>query len=442
MEAKSDEVLTPQMRRLLGLSVSGVFLDGYDISIISLALLQIGKTFHATPTQIGLVASAILVGNFVGALVFGRLADRLGRRLVFIADVVFFVVFAILSGLSFNVWQLILWRFLIGIGIGGDYALASPIIAEAVPAKRRGRILVLNWGGAWFAGEIAAFAVGYLFLHFGSGDAWRWMLASGALPAIVVLLLRRNLPESARWLLAQGREDEAHAAAGQLGTSLGAMVDFSQRAAVLPSSHALSEIFGKFARNTWYGILNYVFEGAPFYALSVFLPLILTKSGFSKTPSGIALGNLALQATGIIGLVLIYTWVDTRGRRFVNYLGYGGIVLALLIYELLFRPSLPAIFILFILIEIALWLGPASTDNLLLGELWPTRIRGTGAGIGAAAGRLSAIFGTYTMPVLIASFGVKGALILPLVFSAFGIIVTAVIGVETKGKTLEELWGH
>lgn len=214
--ADTSFVMKPQLRRLIWISVSGVFLDGYDISIIALALLQVKGEFHALPWQIGLVGSAILVGNFLGALLFGRLADLVGRRAMFILNVVFFVVFALLSGISGSIWQLILWRFLLGIGIGGDYALASPIVAEAVPADRRGRLLTLNWGLAWLSGEIVSFAVGYLLLHIAGADAWRWMLASGAVPAIVVFILRRSMPESVRWLLTKGREEEAQAVAGQL----------------------------------------------------------------------------------------------------------------------------------------------------------------------------------------------------------------------------------
>lgn len=173
----------------------------------------------------------------------------------------------------------------------------------------------------------------------------------------------------------------------------------------------------------------------------MFLPLILKTSGFSTSLGGIAKGNLFLQLSGLIGIFLIYVMVDTKGRKFVNYLGYGGVLLALLLYELAYPPSPLILVALFVLVEVAVWLGPASTDNLYLGELWPTRIRGTGAGIAAACGRLSAIAGTFGLPVLIAAFGVSGALWLPIVFCFFGILNTVVLGIETKGKTLEQLWG-
>ncbi len=443
--ARANDVVTPAMWRLLWVSVSGVFLDGYDISIIALALLQVKVQFRALPWQIGLVGSAILLGNFLGALVFGRLSDRLGRKTVFIADVIFFVVFALLSGISQNIWQLMVWRFLLGVGIGGDYALASPIIAEAMPASKRGRMLTLNWGLAWLSGEIVSFAVGYGILHIAGPAAWRWMLASGAIPALVVLLIRRAMPESARWLLAQGRHDDAKHAATQLTgqASLSALIPEVEgvQESTDHRPNVWRELWGKYRRNTWYGLLNYVFEGAPFYALSVFLPTILKQSGHATTITGIAAGNLFLQLTGLFGILLIFLWVDSKGRRFVNYWGYGGVLAALLAFEL-FSPPTPALLIaLFAVIEIAVWLGPASTDNLLLGELWPTRIRGTGAGIGAAMGRLSAIAGTFGLPVLIASFGIDGAFWLLAIFCAFGIANTAVLGIETKGKTLEQMWG-
>lgn len=439
----NDERLNRSLKQLIWVSVSGVFLDGYDISIIGLALLQVKVQFHALPWEIGLVGSAILVGNFIGALVLGRLADKVGRRSMFILNVVFFIVFAVLSGLSANITQLIVWRFLLGIGIGGDYALASPIIAEAVPASRRGRILTVNWGFAWLSGEIVSFGVGYLLLHVAGVDAWRWMLASGALPAFVVLILRRSMPESTRWLVQQGRHDEAKRVAARLHEhGIEGMIPDGWTAR--PTKTGISpwkELWTTYRRSTWFALLNYVFEGAPFYALSVFLPLILKTSHFAVSLTGIAKGNLIFQMSGFIGILLIYLWVDHRGRKFVNYLGFGGVLTALLVYELFFPPTPLLLFGIFVLVEAAVWLGPASTDNLFLGELWPTRVRGTGAGVAAASGRLSAMAGTFGLPILIASFGINGALWLPAIFCFLGIVNTAVLGIETKGKTLESMWG-
>lgn len=439
-----EQRLTGRMLRILWLSVGGVFLDGYDITIISIGLLLIRPQFHASPVQIGFIAAATLIGNFVGALVFGNIADRIGRRLAFFWDIAFFVVFAAVSAFSQSISQLMLWRFLLGIGIGADYALASPIIAEIVPARIRGRLLTLNWGGAWFLGELAAFIVGALLLPTGP-QAWRWMLATGAIPAIVVLIARRAYRESPRWFMTQGRAAEAQEVIALLSEGSPAPAQAAAAEAQSPPAmqkNRLAELFGpRFLKNTLFGMLNYFFEGAPFYALSVFLPTILVGAGYAKTPTGIASGNLILQATGAIGIVICFLLVDTAGRKVCNYVGFGGVALALLVYEFLYPPSLLALFIIFIGVEIAVWAGPACTDNLYLGELWPTRIRATGAGIGAAAGRLSAILGTVGLPVLIASSGLRVALVVPLLFCVGGVIATAWLSPEPKQRTLEDLWG-
>lgn len=480
--------LAKGQRRLLMLSVGGVFLDGYDITIISLGLLQLKGQFHMNSFETGFVASAILLGNFVGALFFGRLADRVGRRAMFLLDVVFFIVFAVISAFSKNYLELSVFRFLLGVGIGGDYALASPIIAEAVPSKRRGRVLTINWGLAWLSGEIVSFAAGLFLLSTTGNDAWRWMLASGAIPAVAVLLARRSMQESPRWLMDQGRgEDASHAIGALTGISHVQAISTatlqtgvvtpenptfqgsSGSAASLGSSTAgnglsqpnlcssdgdggskrpkrdgpsvASELWGRYRRNTWFGMLNYIFEGAPFYAVSVFLPTILKSAGYSKTNTGIAIGNLFLQMFGLIGILLIFILVDRKGRKFVNYLGYGGITVALVVYVILYPPKTTMLVLIFAVVEIAVWLGPASTDNLYLGELWPTRIRATGAGVCAGAGRLSAIAGTLSLPLLISAYGANAAMIPLIILSVLGIANTAILGVETKGKTLEELWG-
>lgn len=469
--------LTSGQRKLLLISVSGVFLDGYDISIIALALLQLKQPYHLNSYETGFLASAILLGNFVGAIVMGRLADRIGRRSMFLVDIVFFIVFAILQAFAANYIQLSIIRFLLGVGIGGDYALASPLIAEAVPAERRGRALTINWGLAWLSGEIVSFAVGLLCLHVAGPNAWRWMLASGAIPAIVVLLGRRSMPESARWLYSEGREDEASEVVGRLsgneharsGTPEGTIVASALADSVPPvatsgivpdvasrvtsqttvptgglnfgSLAAEKEVWGTFKRNTWFGLLNYVFEGAPFYALSVFLPTILKAAGFSKSDTGVAVGNVLLQLTGLVGILLIYLMVDRQGRKACNYWGFGGVTLALIVYDIVFPPHVWLLLLVFAVVEAAVWLGPASTDNLFLGELWPTRIRTTGAGYCAGAGRLSAIAGTLLLPIMLAHLGIVTALVPFIILSALGIVNTKILGVETKGKTLEELWG-
>lgn len=440
-----EKTLTKRMRSALVLSVSGVFLDGYDITIIGVALLSIIPAFHATPIQVGYIASATLIGNFIGALAFGHLADRIGRRPTFLYDMVFFVVFAVLSGFSQNIWQLILWRFLLGVGIGADYALASPIIAEIVPARIRGRLLVVNWATAWIVGELVAFAVAFWVLSEGWGGtaAWRWILISGAIPAVLILFARQSFPETPRWYLAHGRAEEAQKALAQYADSDSTLAigDLKQTTSTPVRVNYLGELFSrKYISNTIFGALNYFFEGLPFYTVALFLPLIIKSSGLTSK-AAIAGRNLEIQATALLGIAICFLMIDTAGRKLANYVGFSLAGLAILVTILLgFPPPAGVLFILFAAVMVGMLIGPASTNNLYLGELWPTRIRATGAGIGAAAGRIGAILGTLVMPSLIASHGVRIALILPLVFCILGFLNTLVLGPETKGKTLEQLY--
>lgn len=141
-DSESSDAINHFVRRLTLLSAMGVFLDGYDLTIISVALLYIVPTFHPLAATLGLVAASAVAGMFVGSLVLGNLSDRYGRRTMYLFDLLFFVVFAILSVLSRNMTELIIFRFLLGVGIGADYPVSSALTAEFAPRKRRGLLLV------------------------------------------------------------------------------------------------------------------------------------------------------------------------------------------------------------------------------------------------------------------------------------------------------------
>lgn len=433
--------ISKRTRRMVWMSVGGVFLDGYDISIISIAILQIKVAFHPNAFELGLIASATLWANFVGALVFGHIADRIGRKAVFLINVTIFVLFALLSGLSQNIWELIASRAILGIGIGADYAIASVAISEILPIKNRGRILTWNWGIAWLAGELASFVVGYLLLRIGP-DAWRWMLASGAIPAVVVLIARRKFVESPKWLAQKGRIEEAVEHITALGGD--AYIDITRNAGVGSGAKhpgVLSyykDLLGPaWRQSTVFAFVNYFCFSLVFYSTGVFLPLILAANGFSKTISGIALGNLEIQATAVLGLIVCLALIETWGRVWLNIIGFFGANIGLLIF-IVEKKSHVGTIVAFVIVLVSLWMGPALMDNLFLGELWPTRLRATGAGLGASAGRLSSALIVLFGASLIASFGVDGLVGISSFFAVTAILNSSKIGIEMKGKPLCE----
>src|ERR1700744_2208171 len=186
--------LTKTQRKVWILSAMGVLLDGFDFFIIGVALPLLAPDFRMSDTTKGLVAVAAVAGAFLGALAFGHIADRVGRKGMFLLDIILFGVFAGASAAAWNATSLIVFRFFLGIGVGADYPIGVSYIAECVPTRWRGRLIV---GAFAFQalGSLLGVLIGLAILKLDpSPDAWRVMLAFGVLPAIAVVLMREGLP--------------------------------------------------------------------------------------------------------------------------------------------------------------------------------------------------------------------------------------------------------
>ncbi len=190
----------------------GVFLDGYDLSVISFSIIPISLTFNFSPSTnsflYGLILSSALIGMAIGGVTFGYLADKIGRKTMFIIDMIFFVVFAAQSAFSQNIMQIIIFRMLMGVGIGADYPISSSLIAEYAPSKSRGKLLMYSimfyWIGTFFAG-----IVNYFSLYAGIENSWRYAFLFGAIIALPIIFLRDLMPESIRWLVVKGKMEMA-----------------------------------------------------------------------------------------------------------------------------------------------------------------------------------------------------------------------------------------
>lgn len=185
----------------------GEGLDGYDLGVLSVVLPLLIVDLGASPIWAGLIGASSLIGIFFGAPIVGYLTDRFGRRRLFLVDMVAFVVLNILQGFVTEPWQLFVVRLLLGVAIGAEYAIGAAMLAEFAPTRGRGRRLskLLVY---WYAGYLASVVIAYVLVDF-AGLSWRWVLVTGALPALVVLIMRAGLPESPRWLIQHGRVDEA-----------------------------------------------------------------------------------------------------------------------------------------------------------------------------------------------------------------------------------------
>lgn len=410
--------------KLTLLSSAGVFLDGFDVSIMSGALIFIKPEFHPSPLELGFIGAATVVGMFFGSIVLGNLADRLGRRGLYMVDLLFFVVFAILTALSTSSWELIVFRFLLGVGLGADYPISSTITAEFAPRLKRGRLLVVTIG-AFTAGAIAAYIVATAFFYTGHWN-WRYMLAFGAIPALVVTFMRRSVPESPAWLRASGRGEEADAVVAQIAEYAG-QLDAQNAAdaanAPTPEHHhkrsaaavklgSLGRLFRKplLAATVVAGGCWLLFDLGN-YATIVFTPTIL--SGFTKgAPILSVVVPIGTNLVGLFGIFICYQLVDRIGRKKIQWVGF--LVLGIVFIALGLLPTsaqsfgvMLAFFILVLLFDQA----PGITTYLFAGELFPTAVRSSGHAVATAASRIGAFLGIVALPLFMAKVGLGPAMI-------------------------------
>ncbi len=432
--------------RITALSAAGTLLDGYDISIISVALILLyGVPAFGlnNPTAKALIAASTVIGMFFGAIIFGYITDLKGRKLMYVWDMVIFIVMTLLISVSFNFESLFIFRFILGIAIGADYAISTTIIAEFSPAKTRGKLLVTNVL-AWFTGAAIAAFVGYFLLPLGP-DAWRFMFLVGIIPALVVLILRRDVPESARWLRKSGQLDNARKVE----------IEIAGRSDAIPGSYfksntAFSRLFSrKYIRSTLFVAIFWFSFDVAFYGIGIFSPTILTILGLSSNSA--ILGSAIFDLFAVAGGILALTLIERLGRRTITIIGFSGMGISLFVLAIvthfvsqagLATSVAPLVFIMFLVFEVTQAIGPGSTDFVYPLELFPTSERATAVGFGTSVSRVGAILGITTFPFIVLSYGISSSLLFFTGFAVIGLLSTIFLGIETKGKTLEEITGE
>lgn len=441
-------------RRLMLLSSIGMFLDGFDLTVIAVAVPILKQTWAFTPLTLGLTSSSAIIGMFVGALVLGRLADKIGRKKMYLIDLIGFILFAGLAAISQDVWQLIVFRFLLGLCIGADYPISSSLTAEFGSKQDRGR-LVVALSLMWNVGALAAYMVGVMLLPVGP-DAWRWMLLAGAILAAIALVFRSRIPESPRWLIARGRADEARRIIARL-------IQRETRSAsepdvILPTDESpasfrphvstpatpatqprMRQLFSRgLIGATFFVCMFWFAHGVAYYGIQMYSPTILTSLA-GTTQLAAYIGSAIIAFLGVLGAAIGLMFVDSWGRRPVLITAFAGEALVLIVLALMHAPTLSIIVVLFAIAILFSNMGPGTLDMVYCTELFPTHLRAAGTGLGTAVSRVGAILGVLVFPNLVAAWGVGNALWLFVGAALFGLIVTVVLAPETKGKSLEEL---
>ena len=403
-----------------------------EILLISFTLPIFESLWKLSGLGLGLIGSASLIGSFTGSLTLGRTSDRIGRRPVFLASVLWYSVFTALSAASWSPASLFAFRFLAGLGLGGMLVVDPSLLSEYLPPQNRGRYMVfLDF--FWPIGFLFALGLAYIFLEL-LGGAWRYLFLAAAFPALMAFLIRLMVPETPYFLARSGKYPEAAKVLTQVtGTPVSAEMIAEERG---PLQAPVADLFrGRLVRATIVTVVAWVALNFSYYGLFLWLPRVLPQVQNFKI-SNIYILLLFSALAQFPGYLLAMWLVEAWGRKrtlaaFLFLAGLSGLVFA----TTGSYPSFIAALFFVSFFNLGAW-GAVYPYTV---ELFPTLLRGTAFGFAAeGAGKLTAVFGPLVFGALLdATGGVIVPLVVVAVVMAIGGAVVASIGRETKGLPLE-----
>ncbi|SFP59339.1 MFS transporter, putative metabolite:H+ symporter [Geodermatophilus dictyosporus] len=389
---------TREHGRLVVGSGVGWALDAMDVGLISFVMAALAVQWSLTPTELSWIGSIGFVGMALGATLGGLLADRVGRRQVFALTLLVFGVATGAAALSWSVASLLVFRLLIGLGLGAELPVASTLVSEYAPARLRGRVVVAL-EAFWAVGWLLAALIGYLVVP--RGDAgWRWALALGAVPALYAVVVRRGLPESVRFLELRGRDGEAEAAVRRFEAAAGVAPQPSGTHPQTPAARRgglwAPDTRGRTAAlwTVWFGI-NFAYYGA-----FIWLPTLLVAAGFDLVRSfGYTLLITLAQLPGYAAAAVL---VERWGRRPTLVVFLAGSAVGAALFALAVGDG--AVLVTGMVLSFST-LGAWGAVYAVTPEVYPTALRGTGAGAAAGFGRIASIAAPLCVPPLLAAGG-------------------------------------
>jgi putative MFS transporter len=383
-------------------------------------------------------AAATFLGLFVGTAAFAQAADRFGRRAVFTASLVWYALATLGMATSSTAWQLDLWRFVAGIGIGVELVTIDAYVSELAPARLRGRAFAINQAVQFLAVPAVAFACWRLLPLSPFGvPGWRWVMVIGALGAGVVWLIRARLPESPRWLERRGRWAEADRVLRRLERATG--LDLAPGPPPAPVAAEpparLAEAFSREYRGrTAMLVVFNIFQAVGFYGFSNWAPSLIAARGHSTVHSlGYAFAIAAAYPVGPLACAFLADRIERKTQIIAAAAATSVLGLAFS------GQTAPAALI-------ALGIALTMSNNLLSfayhayqSELYPTRMRASAVGFVYAFSRISTVASSYVIAALLAGFGAPG--VFAFIAGAMAIVVAAVglFGPRTAGVGLEQL---
>ncbi|OKA33004.1 MFS transporter [Bacillus cereus] len=389
-------------RKLLGIAGLGWLFDAMDVGMLSFVMVALQKDWGLSTQEMGWIGSVNSIGMAVGALVFGILSDKIGRKSVFIITLLLFSIGSGLTALTTTLAMFLVLRFLIGMGLGGELPVASTLVSESVEAHERGKIVVLLesfWAGGWL---IAALISYFVIPKYG----WEVAMVLSAVPALYALYLRWNLPDSPRFQKVEKRPSV-------IGNIKSVWSGEYRRATIM----------------LWILWFSVVFS---YYGMFLWLPSVMVLKGFSLIKSFQYV--LIMTLAQLPGYFTAAWFIERLGRKFVLVTYLIGTACSAYLFGV--AESLTVLIVAGMLLSF-FNLGAWGALYAYTPEQYPTVIRGTGAGMAAAFGRIGGILGPLLVGYLVASQAS-----LSLIFTIFcgsiliGVVAVIVLGQETRQREL------
>lgn len=410
----------------------GFFTDAYDLFIIGVANSIVAQLWKLSTFEQSVLVSTAFISSVLGAIVLGKLSDILGRRKFYGVELILMIIGAIISAFAPELITLVIARFILGFGIGGDYSSSPTIMGEFSNRKDRGKLI-----GMIFSMQALGLIVGPLIaipiLQFANPDtAWRVLLGIGAIPAAVVFYSRRRLGETPRFLLEVANKPT------QLPHEIKDMV-VQLNVDELKSKPAYTKMFSDpdirrrlvYSSTAWF-VLDYAF-----YGVTLAITQLLTHIfGVLTTPQKMGLSVEIFALFALPGYLLATFTVDRLGRKPIQLFGFAAMMIFYLSLGFLFNSGLQMLQLLLLgLAYFFTQFGPNSTTFIYPIELFPTNLRATGQGIAAAAGKLGAFAGAFTIPLIFDYYGFLWVSVAASLLLFVGFLVTLGLP-ETKATTL------
>ena len=453
LAALDDSKLSGFHLKAMLTSGMGFFTDAYDLFIIGVVLAILTPLWNLSKLDVSLIGSTSLIAAALGSLIFGRLADFVGRRAIYGYTLIVLAAGAIASAFSPNVIWLLVFRFILGLGIGGDYPLSATLMSEYANRKDRGKLVTMVFsmqGLGLILGPLVAIIL--LALGVNHDLAWRLMLALGAVPALATFYLRRQIAETPRFaLVMQGDVDGA--------TRTVSAVTGSQKQNAVASEQKPAAKASQQPRTSWLYLLlqrrylkwligtagAWFLLDIAYYGTTISSPLVLKAlNSHASLLTNMIYTLVIFVVAAFPGYIIAALTIDKLGRKWIQCVGFGMMMLAYGLLALI--PALTSVALTFLLVYGLSYFftefGPNVTTFVYPAEIFPVMVRSTAHGIAAALGKFGAFIGAFAFPYLLSVYNLPGAMAAAALISLAGLALTFFTLPEPNGRSLEEVSGE